>query len=172
MRRLRLIITVVSVLAGSTAAAAAAAAPPPTVPPACAAMPDVAALDEYCPTLPSADGRGGNRGPRLELLLPRKLVKQLKKSGPIGDLLLGLSAGAPKEALGRGRGPGLDAEDLLRSGKLGIGATEPSGNPLEVVVSALTGGQLNAAFGFVLLLSTLGLSGAGWRRFRARRSVF
>lgn len=168
MQRLWLIMAF-GVLAGSALPANAAAAPPP----ACVGVADVAALDEYCPKLPSADGLGREPGPRLNAVLPARLVAKLKKAGPLGDMLLALSVAAPERTLNRNsRGRGLDAEDLLRRGSLGGGARKPSGNPLSVAASAVTGGQLNAAFGAVLLLSAVGISGGGWRRFRRRRLLF
>lgn len=129
----------------------------------------MAALDQYCPTLPGADGRGADRGLHLSKVLPEKVVDRLRKAGPVGMALLSLRVAAPPTKLAhRSRSRGVDAEDLLRRGTIGQVSTEPSANPLEVAANAVTGSELSVAFGSLLLMSTFGISAAGWRRFRRR----
>ena len=149
----------------------AGAAPPSTTRTECSSRPDVAALDEYCPTLPGADGRGSNRGPKLKSVLPPKVVKRLTQAGPVGQALLGLPAAAPMHTAGnQGRGRGLDAEELLTQGRLGR-ATKPPGNPIRASATGATNGDIGVAFGSVLLVSSIGLAGAAWTRFRRRQPL-
>jgi hypothetical protein len=130
---------------------------------------DVAVLDEYCPTLPGADGRGSTRGPKLKSVLPRDVVEMLEQAGPVGAALLRVPAAAPKHARGsEGRGRGLDADELLTQGRLGH-PKKPLGNPVNTSSTALANGDLGVAFGLAVLVSGFGLAGAAWVRFRRRR---
>jgi hypothetical protein len=170
MRRLCFLVLIVAF--GSLTVPARAASGTPPRPPACVDMPDVAALDQYCPSMPGADGRG-LKGPKLAEVLPAKLVRRLEKAGPLGQALLGLSLAAPESQLAsKARGRGLDADDLLKNGTIGGGRSKPSANPIKLAASAVTGGNLNLAFGSVLMMSTFGIAGAGWRRFRRRPKFF
>jgi hypothetical protein len=145
---------------------AAAASPSSTTAAGCSNRSDVAVLDEYCPTLPGADGRGSNRGPRLKAVLPPKVVSLLEQAGPAGAALLQLPAAAPMGR--RERGGGLDADALLAQGRLGHPTKSP-GNPLRAASTAASKGDLGTAFGSVMLVSSFGLAGAAWMRFRRRR---
>ena len=134
----------------------------------CVGRPDIAALDEYCPTLPGADGRGSNRGPKLERVLPPGAVKRLERAGPAGQALLALSVAAPMHSIANGgRGRGLDADELLAQGQLGH-KKEPPGNAIRASATAVTNGDVGAAFGMVLLVSSFALTAAGWLRYRRR----
>lgn len=137
----------------------------PSRPPSCMGRTDVAALDEYCGALPDAANRR-TPGPPLEKVLPKKVVEQLKRAGPIGDLLLSLPAAAMQR---RNGAEGLDAEALLRTGRLGT-RRKPASNPIKAAAGVASDGALNAAFGSVLLMSTFGLAGSTWVRYRRRRS--
>jgi hypothetical protein len=133
-------------------------------------MPDVAVLDEYCPTLPGADGRGADQGPPLGSVLPKRVVNRLRAAGKLGRVLLALRLAAPRDhLLANSLARGLDAEDLLEQGALG-GPRESSGNALQLAGRAVTKGRLSIAFGALLLLSALGIFGERWRRFRSSRS--
>ena len=46
--------------------------------------------------------------------------------------------------------------------------TKPPGNPIKAASTAVTNGDLGAAFGSVLLVTSVGLAGAAWMRFRRR----
>ena len=158
-------ILVVGLVAVFTPPAVAA---PPSTGPGCISRPDVAALDEYCPALPGADGRGSNRGPKLERVLPRKTVERLEKAGAVGRALLALPVTAPRQQIGHNaRGRGLDADELLTQGRLGHRA-KPPGNPVTASVTAATNGDVGVVFGSALLVSGFGIAGAGWLRFRRR----
>jgi hypothetical protein len=125
-------------------------------------------LDEYCPTLPGADGRGSNRGPPVRDVLSAKVVRLLEQAGPAGQALLRLPAAAPMGALARdAQGRGLDADALLARGRLGH-PTQPPGNPITAASTAAAKGDLGTTFGLVLLVSTFGLAGAAWMRVRRR----
>lgn len=150
-----------------TAAPASAATPAPV--PGCVSRPDVAVLDQYCPTLPGADGRGTDHGSHLSDVLPEKVVDRFREAGPLGMTLLSVRLAAPATKLAhKSRSRGLDAEDLLRRGTIGRVRTEPPANPLEVAAAAVGGNELSVAFGSLLLMSTFGISAAGWHRFRRR----
>ena len=126
-------------------------------------------LDEYCGTLPGADGRGTNRGPKLERMLPPKMVKRLERAGKVGEALLALSVAAPRANLGaKSRGPGLDADELLTRGRLGPSEAEPPSNPITASARALTSDGVGSEFGSLVLVSSFGIAGAGWLRFRRR----
>ena len=169
MRSLCFLILAATLACTAVPARAASPTPPRAT---CINMPDVAALDQYCPTLPGADGRGLNRGPLFSEVLPDKIIKRLEKAGPLGQALLALRLAAPRTKLGRdSRGRGLDADDLLERGAIGGNKTKLSANPFAVAARAVTNSELSVAFGSVLLMSTFGIAGAGWRRFR-RRTTF
>jgi hypothetical protein len=131
---------------------------------------DVAALDEYCGSLPDAANRR-MPAPRLEDMLPKSLVRRLKEAGPLGQTLLALSlATSPRVLGGRSRGRALDADDLLRSGRLGV-KKEPAGSPLKATLSTLKEGNMSVAFGSVLFVAAFGLASTAWVRFRRRHTI-
>jgi hypothetical protein len=79
-----------------------------------------------------------------------------------------LSLAAPMHSLANGgRGRGLDADELLAQGRLGH-TKEPPGNPIRASATAVTNGDMGAAFGMVLLVSSFALTAAGWLRYRRR----
>jgi hypothetical protein len=149
---------------------AAAASPSSTTASGCSNRSDVAVLDEYCPTPPGADGRGVNRGPTLKSVLPRAAARRLAKAGRLGQALLQLPTAAPVDVVTRrhSRGRGLDADELLTQGRLGKRHAS-RGNPIKTSATAMTDGSVGAVFGLVLLVSSLGLAGAAWLRFRRRQ---
>jgi hypothetical protein len=149
---------------------AAAASPSSTTASGCSSRSDVAVLDEYCPTLPGADGRGTNRGPTLKSVLPRAAAKRLEEAGPLGQVVLQLPAAAPMDAVGHRdtQGRGLDADELLTQGRLGHRHKAKS-NPIKTSATAMADGSVGPVFGLVLLTSSVGLAGAAWVRFRRRR---
>jgi hypothetical protein len=139
-------------------------------PSGCSRRSDVAVLDEYCGALPTADDRGST-APPLQSILPPGTVRHLHHAGPIGDILLSTPSGMPARAVGRrGRGQGLDANDLVRTGKLGEPRDLPR-NPVAGLSRSLSDGTLNPAFGSLLLLSMIGLVGVAWQRARRRHHV-
>jgi hypothetical protein len=152
----------------STSAAPPVAGTSPATGP-CMGRSDVAALDEYCGSLPDAANRR-MPAPRLEHMLPKTLVRRLKQAGPLGEVLLALPLATSRNTLGRrSRGQGLDADDLLRSGRLGV-KKDPSGSPLKVTLGALKQGDMSVAFGSVLFVAAFGLASTAWVRFRRRQT--
>jgi hypothetical protein len=136
----------------------------------CMGRSDVAALDEYCGSLPDAANRR-MPAPRLEHMLPKSLVRRLRQAGPLGEVLLELPLGTSPNTLGsRSRAKALDADDLLRSGRLGV-KKDVSGSPLKVTLSTLTGGDMSVAFGSVLFVAAFGLGSTAWIRFRRRHTI-
>ena len=132
----------------------------------CSNRSDVAVLDEYCPTLPGADGRGSNRGPKLKAVLAAEGSQAPRASGSRGTALLQLPAAAPMSR--QGAGP----RSRCRRAS-GAGAPWPpdevARQPLRAASTAASKGDLGSAFGSVLLVSSFGLAGAAWMRFRRRR---
>jgi hypothetical protein len=99
------------------------------------------------------------------------MVRRLHRAGPIGDILLSTPSGvAARFVGGRARGKGLDANDLVRTGKLGA-PQEPPHNPVAALQQRLSDGVLSPAFGSLLLLATIGLVGVAWQRVRRRHHV-
>jgi hypothetical protein len=177
---LTLVLVVIAAVTAPAALAADApqgtsAAPPPVAgtspaPGPCMGRSDVAALDEYCGSLPDAANRR-MPGPRLEHVLPKALVRQLEQAGPLGEVLLALTLATSPRTLGsRSRGQALDADDLLRSGRLGV-KKDPSGSPLKVTLGALKEGDMSVAFGSVLFVAAFGLGSTAWVRFRRRHTL-
>jgi len=162
LRHFVVLAATVSLIVPATAGAATPAS-------GCVNRPDVAALDQYCPALPGADGRGLDRGPLFASVLPDKLVKRLEETGAVGQGLLALTLAAPEAALAhKSRGRGLDADELLKRGSIGGGQDRASANPIKVAARTVTESELGMAFGSVLLMSAFGIAGASWRRFRRR----
>jgi hypothetical protein len=145
-----------------------AAACEPAVAQQCRPDPDVAAMDQYCSALPGADGRD-TRGQALRVVVPEEIAGRLRRAGLAGEVLLGLAAAAPAETVGRAgrRSRRLDANGLVLPGDLGIAETDASA--VTAVGRAFTREEgVGSGFRWVLLLSTFGLAGAAWRRFRRR----
>jgi hypothetical protein len=140
--------------------------------PTCEPSPDVAALDQYCDFLPSAEGEvtplSAAVGPTqmaLNRALPSRDAKRLRDAGPEGRALLMLPAIAPVRPDVRRRLRDT-AEDVLRSTDLDPPKVTP-----EAVVSGLgaAGGQaLGGVFQWGLLICTVGFAGMAWLRFRTR----
>ena len=98
-------------------------ATPPTPPnvsvTSCMGRTDVAALDEYCGALPDAADRSAGRRPARAPAAERP-GQATEESGSLGQVLLALPTAAPRRtARSPSRARGLDAEDLLRTGRLG-----------------------------------------------------
>ena len=68
----------------------------------------VAAIDQYCAVLPSADGHDSTpwrgHGERLEMGVSPRIVERIRDASPLGKSLLALPLGAPKSRIpGEGR---------------------------------------------------------------------
>jgi hypothetical protein len=176
MRRrvLRKSVALFSVTSAAAAGPAAASAPPPAPwPRTCDAQPDVAVLDEYCQTLPSAGtGQGGggpaaSREPPLAYALPRSDARRLARSAA-GRVLLSLPAPAPA---GTGILPPATHRQVggVRAHRL-AGAARPApapGRPLVAVSHALGDTTLGGGFRWAVVVVTGGLFWAALlRRWR------
>jgi hypothetical protein len=91
-------------LAASLVAVVVLLAGPPTRAAAqdCVAQPDVAAMEQYCETVPAADGgaagpgggtnaSGDPAGPTLRSVLPEKIIQRIERESPDAAALLDLS---------------------------------------------------------------------------------
>jgi hypothetical protein len=158
--------------------AAFAVSSTPAVAQSCLPEEEVAALDQYCDALPTADGEpesmigsGGTRSePPLRLALPSRHVARLRRSGVAAKALLLLPTPRP---VGKGpavarerRRTAVEARKVVASGTL----KSPVGSVREVVSSLATSSEdvVEGAFRWGLVLCTLGLAGMAWVRFRTR----
>jgi hypothetical protein len=127
---------------------------------------DLAAIDQYCELLPGAEGAApaGGSAPQLRAMLPRAARMRLERAGPAGRALMALPFG--------GRLPTGDSRLREFPGALGAlgGAFDDDsslGDGLRAVQTLGKDGEgLSDAFRWALLLSAIGLVGAGWRRHR------
>jgi hypothetical protein len=126
----------------------------------------LAAIDQYCETVPGVTGKqtvvGQDR--RLGAALSPGVRQRLERAGPEGQALLALPIGALLGPGGRPRAlPG--ARDALE-GSLSEGTVSLPG-AARAVGDVLGGdGALSDAFGWAVLFSTVGLSGMAWVRHR------
>jgi hypothetical protein len=140
---------------------------------ACVPQSDVAALDQYCDSLPTSDGHPapigahpGDAAPPLSATLSPREVRKLRDAGPAASALLLLPTIAPVGHGERSRRALRDAENVVASGDLDA----PAGRPTTAVAKLATESPdvLGGAFRWGLVASTLGLSAMAWLRFRAR----
>jgi hypothetical protein len=91
--RPRSLLILIGLLPGLWLAAPAMAAS------SCDAPPGTAATDQYCETLPSADGMidATGRHTPLAKVLPMALVRRMEHAGLLGEVLLALPAVAPAD---------------------------------------------------------------------------
>lgn len=175
MRAKRLLVSAICLLTASAPPAGAAETSQGST---CRPDQDVAALDQYCDFLPtSASGStptGSARAKQrsLEQSLTTAEAERLRKAGMPGKVLLVMPTLAPvtpeqaRAALRR--------RDELRSRRLVPAVKEPRERDVrrlaEGMVSA-AGDVVGGAFRWGLVLSSLGLAGIAWLRFRSRLRV-
>jgi hypothetical protein len=128
----------------------------------------LAAIDQYCETVPGVTGKQTLVGSvsRLGAALSPAVRQRLARAGPEGRALLALPVGASLGPAGTPRAlPG--ARDAIE-GTLGEEAVSPPG--VARAVGGLLSGDsaLSGAFRWALLLSTVGLSGTAWVLHRRR----
>jgi hypothetical protein len=166
--------------AALTAFTAFAVASVPAVAQTCTPDQSVAVLDQYCDALPTSSGPSAPTGagqhasgPQLMDVLAPPAVARLRESGSAGKALLLLAAMAPV-----GPGPGAAARrsevrraarDVVASGDL----QAPTGDAesLATGLAKASGNVIGGAFRWGLVISTLGLAGMSWMRFRTRLRV-
>jgi hypothetical protein len=165
--------------AALTAFTAFAVASVPAVAQTCTPDQSVAVLDQYCDALPTSSGASAPgvgqhaSGPPLMDVLAPPAVARLRESGSAGKALLLLAAMAPV-----GRGPAAAerrsevrraAREVVASGDLDA----PTGDAesLATGLAKASGNVIGGAFRWGLVISTLGLAGMSWMRFRTRLRV-
>ena len=164
--------------ATTSAAALALAAPGPAAAAACPPEQTVAALDQYCESLPTPggvaaptdEGEGGLPMGKLRSVLPPKQVKRLRDAGPAARALLELPAVAPlarafMTPAERHRAD-VGAREVVASGTL-----DRRKGDVGSVASGLASSApdvVGGAFRWGLVICSLGLSGLAWLRFRTR----
>jgi hypothetical protein len=143
----------------------------------CVGQPPIAALDQYCNTLPTPDGRPqpvarrpGRSTPPLSDTLPLQEVATLRDAGGPASALLLLPTAAP---IGRGAAGAERRRRALRAAQSVIASGEldaPMGQPRTAVAKLATASPdlLGGAFRWGLVASTLGLAAIAWLRFRER----
>jgi cobalamin biosynthesis Mg chelatase CobN len=160
----------------------------------CEAPPGTAALDEYCETVPAADGQGGGTagrgasGDRADSggsSSASAVEQRLRSAGPTGAALLavrtskdrssGNDTSVGRERRDRSAASTSKARESRAAGRDGDAAEPqlpaPSDNPLRAVVRAASNGSgIGVSFGWVLALSALLLVSVSWVRFRRRSS--
>jgi hypothetical protein len=164
--------------ATTLAAAVALAGPSPAAAAPCPPEQTVAALDQYCESLPTpggvaaptAEGPGGLAMAPLRSVLPPKQVKRLREAGPAGMALLELPAVAPLA-----RAPMTRAErrraDLGARKVVASGTLDSRKGDVVSVASGLASAApdvVGGVFRWGLVICSLGLSGVAWLRFRSR----
>jgi hypothetical protein len=128
----------------------------------CDASSDTAAVNQYCESLPTADGNTDvtQRHARpLALALPPKIVRMLRRAGPLGAAVLALPAGVAQ------RTAGLSGRERTAVKTAGRGLLPGPGVNARAVISTLgTGGELDAGFKWALAITLISLSGFSvWR---------
>jgi hypothetical protein len=132
----------------------------------CDAPPGTAATDQYCETLPTAEGltdATGKRSRPLATVLPKALVKRLERAGLLGEVLLALPA-LPRDAAGRPTDPAARAAAAdPRLQQLLSGPAPAPAEVLEATGNAVTGVG-DQGFAWTLALSLFALAGVSTLR--------
>ena len=123
---------------------------------------DTAAADQYCESLPTADGDTDvtQRHARpLASVLPAKTVAKLEHAGTLGAVVLALPAGVTSHPT---RAPHQQHKSIK---KIVNGLLPGPGVAARAIVSAAGGGgHVDAGFEWALVLTLLGVSGMSiWR---------
>jgi hypothetical protein len=155
MRQRRLLLVLISVVAWALAPVAAASAVD-----GCNAPQDTAAVDQYCESLPTADGTTDVSQPParpLAAVLRDTTVKKLQKAGPLGQAVLALPA--PVDAMRPGSRAARARHRALEPKLDGLLPGPGTTNASSVVTASVDGGgNLDGGLGWVLVLTLLGLS--------------
>jgi hypothetical protein len=126
----------------------------------CDAPPGTAAADQYCETLPAADGMTDATAEDLlplAAVLPKALVRRLERAGLLGQVLLALPAVAGGSGDNRARRAAREASGDPRLGSLLPDRPETSSSALQTALGAA--GTLDQGFTWTLVLSLLALAG-------------
>jgi hypothetical protein len=134
----------------------------------CDAPPGTAAADQYCETLPAADGMTDATGEGLlplAAVLPKALVRRLERAGLLGQVLLALPAVVGNSSDSRARRAAREASTDPRLGSLLPDGPETSRSAAQAVLDRA--GMVDPGFTWTLVLSLLalaGVSGLGFLR--------
>lgn len=122
----------------------------------CKAPPGTAAVEQYCETLPTADGDAhlGDKPRRpLAAVLPKPIVQRLEKAGVAGEVILALPA---QHAAGRTRLPRSSFDPRVKALLPGPGVGARS-----VIDAAARNGaeHIDQGFGWALVITLFGIGG-------------
>lgn len=143
----------------------------------CVAPPGTAAIEEYCETIPSANGNGGG-GAHAQQPVDRSTTRALRAQGADGKALVTLLASDGSAQAGAASGsstkPRAGTHRQHTAGRVKSASAaqdEPSQNPLRAVTSAVESGPtLGGGLIWALLGITALMVAAGWLRLRGRRT--
>jgi len=132
----------------------------------CQAPPGTGAIDQYCETIPRAEGPGGAGNPgstRAPQPLPPSTLRALRGGGEdaraLADSLAG-PAGEGRRGKGGRKGGAFPALEAPSS-------DEPSSNPLPAIKASVgSGGSIGVGFVWILVGITLLMLALAWLRFR------
>lgn len=143
---------------------------------ACIPQSGVAALDQYCDSLPSSDGAPqpvGSNGATTPLssALSKGEVAKLRDSGMAGQALLSVPSGAPlsnsaAQQVVKSLPATRRAVEKARNEERSAGAN--SIGTAAVALATEAPDVLGGAFRWGLTVSTLGIAAMAWLRFRGR----
>jgi hypothetical protein len=122
----------------------------------CDAAPGTAAADQYCETLPTADGMTDATAEHalpLARVLPAELVRRLQRSGLLGEVLLALPAGARGSGSPAAERAAREAAADPRLGALAPGKPRDDGSALQSSMSAA--GEVGQGFAWTLVVALL-----------------
>jgi hypothetical protein len=168
LKRLTTTAALLGALAAGTLPAASASAQ------GCTPQSSVAALDQYCASLPTSGGASrpsGSAAPSLSSALPKREVSQLRAAGTAGQALLAVPSGAPLSSAAAER-----AVDSLPATRRAVenardAETDSPARKLSTAAKTLATEApdvLGGAFRWGLTISTLGIAAMAWLRFRGR----
>jgi hypothetical protein len=130
----------------------------------CVASPNVSATDQYCETLPTAQGGvpvatpGAGGGETLRQTLSPEEVARLIASGPLGQAVLDLPANTPLTAAEERL---LDSAGLAAGELRSPGAASEAADPIRAIARTVTSGGALPWLLAGLGLATLGAVGFG-----------
>jgi len=138
----------------------------------CEAPPGTGAVDQYCETIPRADGDEGASNPgstRSRDPLPASTRRALRSGGSEAQALGELLEGPPGERR-RGDAGRRGAEDGRGGAGLSPTTEEPSSDPFSALTASLgQGGEtVGGAFVWILVALALLMLSLAWLRFRRR----
>jgi hypothetical protein len=169
VKRLTTTAAVLSAFVAGTLPAAPASAQ------GCLPQSTVAALDQYCASLPSSDGApqpvgsGGGSATPLSAMLPKHEVSKLRAAGMAGQALLSVPSGGARPSratVERSLPATRKAAEQARSEEKSAAARTLGTAARTLATDAPD--VLGGAFRWGLTISTLAIAAMAWLRFRGR----